>query len=164
MTLESQTAVERLADEIERGYRGDPWHGSSTREVLAGVDAATAARRLIPSAHTIGEIVAHLTAWTREIARRLGGSEPGSPPEGDWPRAAGLDEGEWGRALAELDRAHSELLSALRRFPAADLERPVGRGRDQAVGTGLSFEQTLHGLSQHLAYHTGQIALLKKLG
>jgi hypothetical protein len=38
----------------------------------------------------------------------------------------------------------------------------MGSARHQALGTGLSFEGTLHGLSQHLAYHTGQIALLRK--
>ena len=162
MTQPTSDPVALLADEIERGFRGDPWHGSATREILAGLDAAAAARRPIPGAHTIGEIVAHLTVWTRELARRFAGAPPDSPPEGDWPRPAGANEAEWQAALAALDRAHDELLAAIRRFPADRLALPMGTSRHQALGTGLTFEQTLHGLSQHLAYHTGQIALLRK--
>jgi uncharacterized damage-inducible protein DinB len=162
MTIAGQSAIERLADEIERGYHGDPWHGASTREVLAGIDAGTAAQRPIPNAHTIGEIVAHLAAWTREIARRFAGSEPATPSAGDWPAPAGLSEAEWQAAIADFDRAHAELVQALRRFPPERLADPMGSARHQALGTGLSFEGTLHGLSQHLAYHTGQIALLRK--
>ena len=162
MTNPALDPIALLADEIERGYHGDPWHGASTAEVLAGIDAATAARRPIPGAHTIGEIVAHLTAWAREIARRFGGSEPGSPAEGDWPRPADASAAEWEAARADLDRAHAELVSAIRRFPAERLASAMGGTRNQAAGTGLSFEQTVHGVSQHLAYHTGQIALLRK--
>jgi uncharacterized damage-inducible protein DinB len=162
MSIAGPSAIERLADEIERGYHGDPWHGASTREVLAGIDAGTAARRPIPNAHTIGEIVAHLTAWTREIARRFAGSEPATPSEGDWPEPAGPSEAEWQAAIADLDRTHAELVQAIRRFPPERLSEPMGSARHQALGTGLSFEGTLHGLSQHLAYHTGQIALLRK--
>jgi uncharacterized damage-inducible protein DinB len=155
-------AVARIADEIERGYRGDPWHGGSTREILDGVDSATATRHPIPGAHSIAEIVAHLTAWTREVARRLDGKAPAIPAEGNWPPPAGPTTGEWQAALIDLERAHDELLAALRRFPATQLQSPMGTERHQALGTGLSFELVLHGLGQHLAYHTGQIALLKK--
>jgi uncharacterized damage-inducible protein DinB len=162
MTSDTQDPVARIADEIERGFRGDPWHGSSTQEILAGIDSETAARRPIPGAHTIGEIVAHLAAWTHEIARRVAGAEPGSPPEGDWPPAAGPTAADWEAARADLNRAHAELVTALRQFPAGRLGQRMGSSRNQAVGTGLSFEQTLHGVSQHLAYHTGQIALLCK--
>ena len=156
-------AIELLVDEIERGYHGDPWHGASTREILADVDATMAARRPIPNAHTIGEIVAHLTVWTREIARRFAGAPPAPPIEGDWPAPAGSSESEWQAALADFDRAHAELVAALRRFPPARAAETMGTARHQALGTGLTFESTLHGLSQHLAYHTGQVALLRKL-
>jgi len=162
MTNPALDPIALLTDEIERGYRGDPWHGASTEEMLAEIDAATAARRPIPGAHTIGEIVAHLTVWAREIARRFAGAEPGSPPEGDWPRPAGATAAEWEAARTELSRAHAELVVAIRRFPAERLSHAMGGVRNQAAGTGLSFEQTVHGVSQHLAYHTGQIALLRK--
>ncbi|HWN80549.1 MAG TPA: DinB family protein [Candidatus Udaeobacter sp.] len=162
MTSARESAIERLADEIERGYHGDPWHGGSTREILAGVDARTAAGRPIPAAHTIGEIVAHLTSWTFEIARRLAGGEPAPPSAGDWPVPAGSSAAEWQQALVELDRAHADLVQALRRFPPERLGDPMGTERHQALGTGLTVEGTLHGVSQHLAYHTGQIALLRK--
>jgi hypothetical protein len=60
--------LEALCEDLRRVYDGAPWHGSSITEVLKGVDADVAARRSIPRAHTIWEIVLHMTAWTREVA------------------------------------------------------------------------------------------------
>ncbi|MGH7628258.1 MAG: DinB family protein [Gemmatimonadales bacterium] len=65
------TEADRIADELARAHGGDPWHGSSARAVLAGVSAAQAAVRPIPNAHTIWELVLHVTGWRREVARRL---------------------------------------------------------------------------------------------
>jgi uncharacterized damage-inducible protein DinB len=42
------------------------------------------------------------------------------------------------------------------------LEEILGSERDRPTGGGVSVYTTLHGIIQHNAYHTGQIALLKK--
>ncbi|HXT21154.1 MAG TPA: hypothetical protein VN923_10415, partial [Thermoanaerobaculia bacterium] len=52
----SRIETARLADQLERAFRGGAWHGPSLSEVLDGVDAATAARRAFPDAHTIAEL------------------------------------------------------------------------------------------------------------
>jgi hypothetical protein len=48
-------------------------------------------------------------------------------------------------------------------FPESRWDDLVGDTRDPALGTGVSFAQTVSGVVQHLAYHGGQIALLRKL-
>jgi len=53
--------MEIIADQISRAFRGESWHGPSVREVLAGVSAEDAAAHPIPGAHSIWEIVLHLT-------------------------------------------------------------------------------------------------------
>ena len=63
--------TEMIADQLERAYRGDAWYGPSVRAVLEDVDAAMAAAHLLAQAHSIHEIVLHMTAWTREVTRRL---------------------------------------------------------------------------------------------
>lgn len=66
-------------------------------------------QRSIPRGHTIWEIVLHMTAWTREVASRVRGAAPKSPPE-DWPKPKlGGGEPAWRSALADLAAAQKEL-------------------------------------------------------
>jgi hypothetical protein len=151
--------TERLAGLFREAISGEPWHGPSLAAVLEGVDAAMASARPIESAHSIGEIVLHLTGWTREVARRLDGGVPAPPASGDWPA---LDEAGWSAARANLFSAHEELLEALARFPDSRLDAVIGGERDAPLGTGVSYRDMILGALQHDAYHGAQIALLRK--
>lgn len=150
---------ERLLDELRRAWDGDPWHGDSLHAILAGVTADAAAARPIANAHSIGEIVLHLAAWTREVTRRLGDRVARDPADGDWPAADGVP---FDTAVDALGRAHAELLEAVAAFPPDALDAIVGEARDRPLGAGVSFSVMLHGIAQHYAYHAGQIALLRK--
>ena len=150
-----------IADELRRSIGGDAWHGSSLLVTLRGVDARLASARPIAAAHTIWEIALHAAGWMREVARRLDGGAPDEPPGGDWP-AGGTGDAAWRAALAGIQAAGDELLAALARFPADRLDDPVGAVRDPALGAGVSYRVTLHGVAQHNAYHGGQISLLRR--
>ena len=158
------TEVARILDELARAHAGDPWHGSSAQAVLAGVSARTAGDRPVPNAHTIWELVLHMTGWRREVTRRLGGGTPRLPACGDWPPLpAPADEAAWRRALADFDAAHRELAAATVLLDPERLDEPVGGDRSRELGSGVSWYVMLHGVSQHDAYHLGQVALLRKL-
>ena len=120
-----------------------------------------AAARPHATTHSIHEIVLHMTAWTREVTRRLRVGVAKDPEMGDWPGVAGA--GEWEAAIAALDAANDELLAAIRTLNPAQLDDRIGDARDRALGSGVSRYVTLHGLVQHHAYHAGQIAVLKKI-
>ncbi len=62
----------RLADLVERVVEGDPWHGSNVVTLLTGLSATDAAAHVMPGAHSIWELVVHMTGWTREVLARLG--------------------------------------------------------------------------------------------
>lgn len=156
------TEIERLSHEMRRGYDGDAWHGPPLRDLLAGVTAAQAAAHPVPGAHSIWELVLHVAAWKSEVCRRLKGSEPGSPLEGDWPPVGETTEAAWAEARRTLGDAHEGLERALRALSAAELETPVGEQRDRITGGGLTRYTTALGILQHDAYHGGQIALLKR--
>ncbi len=64
---EPPSAVDYLADQLERGFYGGAWHGPALHEVLEDVDAATANRRLLPTGKTLWEIVLHLAAWNLSL-------------------------------------------------------------------------------------------------
>ncbi len=161
---ESMSEIERIVDEFRRGHEQGAWHGPSVREGLAGVSASAAASHPIPGAHSIWELVLHITGWRGEVIRRLEGSEPGTPPEGDWPPVGDTSEAAWADALRRLDDSYRRLAGAVLSFAERRLDDKVGREPpDPSLGTVGSYYVMLHGIAQHDAYHMGQVAILRKL-
>jgi uncharacterized damage-inducible protein DinB len=152
----------RLIDQFQRAHDGDPWHGSPLRVILKGVTAEQAARKPPNGAHSIWELVLHITAWRNEVARRATGAPAGEPAEGDYPPVGDPTPARWTAALAALDASHANLVDAVRGMTDSHLLKPTTDTRDPAVGIGVSYYELFHGIVQHDAYHAGQIAILKK--
>lgn len=153
-----------LREQLRKGYSDDPWHGPATDDLLRDVTAAEATARPVPGAHSLWEIVLHMTAWQNEVRRRLGGKAPALPEEGDWPEVGEASEGAWRRDRKHLGASLTELLEVLDGLREQDLDRTGGSlsDRDPALGTGVTLRAMIHGLVQHNAYHSGQIALLRR--
>ncbi|HET7218885.1 MAG TPA: DinB family protein [Vicinamibacterales bacterium] len=154
--------ITRIIDELEREHAGDPWHGSPLKDILDGIDAAQAARRPLAGAHSIWELVLHVTGWKQEVARRTAGGAAAEPPDGDWPEVGEPTDARWKKALAKLETAHRELIAAIRALPEPKLFEATNDPRNRPLGAGVSYYVLLHGIVQHDVYHAGQIALLKK--
>jgi uncharacterized damage-inducible protein DinB len=149
---------ELIAEQIRLAHDGEAWHGSGLEQILVDVSAVQAASKPVPNAHSIWELVLHLTGWTREVARRLEGAPAGAPPEGDWPPVGVVSPSNWNAARLALAEAHRELVRAVTRAPVERLASRVN-GKGEGAET---YAEMLHGLTQHDAYHGGQISLLKK--
>ena len=156
------TEVHRIVDQLEREHHGEPWHGSPLRDILQGIDHVRAAARPLPGAHSIWELVLHLTSWKHEVRQRLAGEPAGEPREGDWPQVGDPSSGAWHTALEKLDVAHRLLVSAVREIPEQNL--PVPTNDQRGDGIAATHYELLMGVLQHDTYHAGQIALLKKAG
>ena len=157
------TELERIVRELEHAHAGHPWHGPSRAEVLADVTVDEAARRPSPQGHGIWALVLHMHAWTREVARRVREGDKRLPVEGDWPALPSPTAHGWREAVAALDAAHREVVDAVRARGASRLDEHTGTADELAAGGGATYRVMLHGLAQHDAYHTGQIALLKRI-
>jgi uncharacterized damage-inducible protein DinB len=132
------------------------WHGSALMDLIGDVSADRAAERPIAAAHSIWELVLHVTAWTEIVRERLVGSPMGDPtPEEDWPPVRDRSAEAWRAAVERLKQAHRELAADVSKLDDSQL---IGRvpGKDHSVLT------MIHGIVEHDAYHGGQIALLKK--
>ncbi len=150
------TEAQRIADQLRRAYEGEAWHGPSIGELLSGVTGEQAARRPIPQAHSIWEIVLHVAQWEGFVRRRLKGDlVKDLPPEVDWPPVKDTSEAAWQLALGNLARGNQELRNAIEVLSDERL-------REIVQGQRYSFYGLLHGVVQHDLYHAGQIALLKK--
>lgn len=151
-----------LIDELHRALDGRPWHGPSVMQLLRAVDATQADAHPIPDAHSIGEITAHLTAWTHEVGRRLQGFPPGDPPAGDWPPSLAGTPAGWSAMQLSLCAAVAQVERIIAGFPEARWNVAMDDPRDPAPEDRVTFEALVHGLAQHFAYHGGQIALLTR--
>jgi uncharacterized damage-inducible protein DinB len=148
--------VERIADQLQRAFEGNAWHGPSVREVLKGVNAEQAARYPVPGGHSIWEIVLHIAVWESIVCRRLAGEVIVEiSDEEDWRRPPDTGKVAWKGTQEELLNGHQQLQEAVAGLSDAQLQEAVS-GKDYSVYF------LLHGIIQHDLYHAGQIALLKK--
>src|SRR5690348_13795929 len=105
----------RIADQIRRAFGGDPWHGPPLSELLDGVSAEQAAKRPLPSGHTIHELVLHIEVYVSgALAAAEGGEMPKiySTPD-DW-RAA--EEPSWDASKARMFDAAARLAASVETF------------------------------------------------
>jgi uncharacterized damage-inducible protein DinB len=151
-----------LVAELEKTQGGDPWYGTSRARLLDGLSAEQAAAHPIAGARSIWELVLHMTAWTREVTRRLHGQAPAEPLEGDWPAVNETTRQAWAHAQGALAAAHADLLSAVGAMSDERWREQVGESREPALGTGLDVAGMLVGLAQHDAYHTGQVVMVRR--
>jgi uncharacterized damage-inducible protein DinB len=152
-----QSETHRIIDLLQRTYAGNAWHGSNIQTILADVSAKQASLKPITTAHSIWELVLHLTQWRTFAWQKIAGDPQFdiTTPETDWPPVADSSQEAWQTALQQLDKSQEKLVEALYKFSDANLSQIVP-GRD------YTYYVLLHGIIQHDLYHTGQIALLKK--
>ena len=147
----------RIRGMLRSVSRGPAWHGPSISDNLEGITAAQAASHPIPGVHSIWEIVQHVSAWEREVAQVLGGKpHVNMHGEDDWPSVNDTSEEAWEKAVGDLRAGHMTLAEAIGQFNEDDLGNIVP-GRD------FPWSAVLHGVIHHSVYHSGQIAILRRV-
>lgn len=155
---------DRLLDALRRAHDGTPWHGPSRAEVLRDVTAAEAAYRPSDDSHTLWEIVLHMRSWTEEVLRRAQGAVPAEPVNGDWPAMPKpASAASWKATLASLDAAHESLLRFVAAMPDEARGARVADRPGDPPGGAITQRAMIRSLAEHDVYHTGQLALLKRL-
>ncbi|MBC6990834.1 DinB family protein [Hymenobacter sp. BT491] len=154
--------ITRMLDQLRRAFDGEAWSGPSLMDTLADIKAEQAAARPIPQAHSIWEIVLHVTAWVRTVERRIAQNEKiDLPASENWPPVPSpADDAAWQQTLEHLQEAHRELTGTVAGLYDNDLNRQLASDWDRPQGP--SYYVLIHGVVQHNLYHVGQISLLKK--
>lgn len=150
------TETERTLDQFERAFSGDAWYGDSLSEILENVTTEKALARPFPNALNIWELVLHLTFTEEIMRRRIEGEAAKIVGAEDFPTVSETSEAAWENTLEELKTSHEKLVKTIKNLNDAQLDETV-KGYDH------SKYFLLHGLIQHLVYHAGQIALIKKM-
>lgn len=150
------TEIERIVDQMDRAFAGDAWHGPPLKSLLDGLLAEDALKHPVDGAHSIWELVLHLTAWNGIMRHELLGERAEITTETDWPAIWDTSEVGWKRALDSLTESHKRLREVAGGLCDDQLgEIPVTRTKNTRY-------VMLHGVVQHNLYHAGQIAVLRK--
>jgi uncharacterized damage-inducible protein DinB len=157
-TTATDAEAKRIAQTLRDTYAGDAWVGPSLHDILRGLTPAQAYSHPIPNAHSVWEIILHMTAWRLFAWHRLEGNSAFTiaSPEEDWPPVENDSLPAWEAALTGLEKSQQLLLAALDGLPDAKL-------RERVPGKDYSFYKLLHGIIGHDLYHGGQIVLLRKM-
>jgi uncharacterized damage-inducible protein DinB len=145
-----------IAEQLRRAFDGDAWHGPALLELLQDVDAAQAAAKRLPGAHSIWELVLHVAVWDAAACRRLAGEKFQPTGIANFPLLPKRPtEAAWRKAVAHARKTHAVLVKTVAALPDSRL-------RERVPGKKYDFYHLLHGVAQHELYHAGQIAILKK--
>jgi uncharacterized damage-inducible protein DinB len=157
MQAETQLPAESsgIADQLQRAFFGNAWHGPAVMEILEDVDALTAAAKPIAGVHSIWELLLHTAVWDGAALTRLAGSKCQPTGDANFPPVTRPTEGAWRKAVSDARRIHDKLVKTVSGLSPERL-------RDRVPGKRYNFYHLLHGIAQHELYHAGQMAILKK--
>jgi uncharacterized damage-inducible protein DinB len=148
---------ERIADQLKRAFDGEAWHGPSLKEAIDGVTVSEAVARPIAGAHSIWELVTHITGWEGVVSRRLNGEAVSEPAEGDFPAPpTEVSDDSWSNLQTQVFERHEQLVAQMAALTETDLRRRIDEKPYPAWFMA-------HGAVGHALYHVGQIVLLKKM-
>lgn len=144
-----------IAQRLRLSMTGEMWHGSAIAELLPHFTATQARQHPIAGAHSVWELVLHMTAWADIVAQRLDGDTQGYPaPDVDWPPVpAAATAQAWARAKTRLFAAYETLAARVESLPEERFTKTVN-GQDYTTAV------MLDGVVEHAAYHGGQMAIL----
>ena len=149
-------ARDLLLDLLDEAYDKTSWHGPNLRGALRGLKASDVDWRPAAGRHSIRELAVHAAYWKFRIRRRLTGQLDATfpLPGKNWFR---LDASTpWASHLTLLANEHAALRKAIASFPVRRLHAPI-------VSNGATAAYLMRGIAAHDLYHTGQIALLKRM-
>ena len=143
-------------DPIGKSWSGCPSPAGSLRSIPPDL----AVRRSAGLKHSIWELALHIAYWEYAVRRMLKQGPKGEFPRtpSNWPALPEMPtDAAWkaDRRLVKLER--DALIEAIRTVDINRLDSP------SSVSLKHSIADVVSGIIQHSAYHTGQIALLKRL-
>ena len=154
MNKEIQTIIGKLQNVID----GDPWFGRSFNAILNEVDPSKAFQKPNKNSHSLADLLWHLITWsefTLKSLEKAGREEIFAIEKLDW-RAIDPNVHSWKKGLAEFKSVNEKIVQRLQTINDDILKETVNFRK-------YNFESLLYGHIEHIIYHLGQIAYVKKL-
>jgi uncharacterized damage-inducible protein DinB len=151
-----------MANHLLALFRGQGAHADPVA-AIEDVSAALANRRPENFPHSIAALVFHMNYWMNYELRRIRGEAPPYPEHNAEsfppPEGATLD---WDWLKLEFARLLKELAQIAESSPG-QLHRPMLAVDPRANLTASTVESVLWEMVAHNSYHTGQIAMIRRM-
>lgn len=155
--MAKKTRITTIAELLNTVFHGGAWHGPSLMELAEKLKVKEAEFKA-GNIHTIAELLYHITSWRIFALKKIAGDakyniETEKQNFGD---LRNIDELELEGLMMELTLTQAELENVLK-------EKEDGFLDEIVPGAEYTFETLFHGIIHHDIYHSGQIAIIKKL-
>ena len=155
-------SIERLEQILQAlDTKKNQWFGGpSAAGSLCNVSSDQALWKPEGMKHCVWELALHIAYWEYAVRRVLENGPKGGFPRtpSNWPAIPeNPSEDAWKADRKLVKQERDALISVVTCFDAGQLNEQASRNSQ------YSYSQILIGIAQHSTYHTGQIALLKRL-
>jgi uncharacterized damage-inducible protein DinB len=149
------TVTQQLADAYRAATLKDfyAWYGPSLGDLLAKTKPDLAVTPPLANAHSISALLQHLLLWNERI-RNTSATTP--MPKWDADKEWAEPPVPWSELLAHWNQSRDGLEERIRNFPIEDLPK-------QVPGRTYAYELLYRGATEHVIYHSGQIAMVLSL-
>ncbi|MEX0289837.1 MAG: DinB family protein [Flavobacteriaceae bacterium] len=153
--------VKNIIQQLGEIHYGKPWIGSTFSRKLNLVDQGEYFKRPLEDMHSVAEIISHLTFWREEAILKIKTGEGSKTDdcEENWLTNDKLKAIGWDTLKASYDESLSDLIALLRNKNDDFLAEQY---YDTDFKGYYTYNWLLNGMTQHDAYHLGQIGIIIK--
>ncbi|MDZ7646902.1 MAG: DinB family protein [Cytophagales bacterium] len=145
-------------NQFETTYEGKPWFGSSITKILSDVTEHMALWQPTENAHSIAQLVWHMTYWRQPLIKNLEGDlayKSSMESQDNWSTPEKIRVVGWKNILKQFQESQERLVALLKIQDDSVLEKSYYK-----AGT---YREIITGILQHDIYHLGQIAYIKSI-
>jgi hypothetical protein len=146
----------QIAKQFKDVHFGGNWTAVNLKETLAGVTWQQAATRVY-SFNTIAALVYHMNYYVSAVIKVLQGEPLGASDKYSFDHPPVLTQEDWDKLLDKTWKDAESFAVLVEQLPEATL------GEDFSDHKYGNYYRNIHGVIEHIHYHTGQIVLIKKM-
>lgn len=148
----------KLTKHLQEVFDGDPWYGDNIIKKLSAITSDEANYHPATGAHSIAQLLKHMTNWKRMVAEKLRNNTAENiemNSKEDWDTDLVVrDENEWQDLINEYTAVQQELIALLNAKTEEDMQQTVN-------GSSYNMAYMAHGIYEHDIYHLGQIGYVQ---
>lgn len=154
--------IKHLINQLTDLHNGNLWLGESFEKKINSIDEQDAFTKPLHYVHSIAEIIAHLTAWNKDLIKKLknGIGELKEEDQHNWPTNEKLQKSGWEAIWWAYKTNYENVIELLRTKKDDFLDELYF---DQDFKSEQRYLFALDGMLHHNTYHLGQLGLIIRI-
>ena len=160
--MKNNKVILHLIDQLQEVQDGKLWMGDTFRKKIDSITEEEAFVRPLPNLHSVAELIAHLTAWKKDLVLKIknGVGILTADETENWPSNEELKKGRWEKLIEAYENCQIEIINLLREKEDSFLQEQY---QDQDFKDKFNYSFAIDGILHHDLYHLGQIGIVIKL-